>query len=195
MVLILVCTCLAEPVYSYYAVHSTNLDIDWEYPAASDRGGIPADTENYVTLLAEIQEAFQQTNPGWEVTTTLPSSYWYLQGFDLPGMQKYVSWFNVMTYDLHGMWDQFNQYTGPYLLGHTNLTQIDQGLDLLWRNQIDPKNVVMGFGFYGRSFTMTDPSCYGPTCTFSAAGVAVPCSQTAGILIYAGRWPWSVIPL
>jgi GH18 family chitinase len=120
------------------------------------------------------------------VTITLPSSYGYLQNFDLPSLQKYVSWFNFMSYDLHGMRDQFNQYTGPYLLGHTNLTVIDQGMDLLWRNQVDPKNVVMGFGFYGRSFTMTDPSCYGPTCTFSAAGVAGDCSQTAGILIYAG---------
>lgn len=48
------------------------------------------------------------------------------------------------------MWDQHNKYTGPYLKGHTNITEIDQGLDLLWRNGVDSKNVVMGFGFYGR---------------------------------------------
>jgi GH18 family chitinase len=138
-------------------------------------------------LLSEIQDAFASTNPGWEVTITLPSSYWYLQNFDLPNLQRYVSWFNFMSYDLHGAWDQGNQFTGPYLLGHTNLTQIDQGLDLLWRNEVLPSNVVMGFEFYGRSFTMTDPSCMGPECTFSSAGVAGPCSGTAGILIYAGK--------
>jgi chitinase len=119
------------------------------------------------------------------VTITLPSSYWYLQNFDLPNLQKYVSWFNFMSYDLHGAWDQSNQYTGPYLLGHTNITQIDEGFQLLWRNEVKPENVVMGFGFYGRSFTMTDPSCSGPTCTFSSAGAAGDCSGTAGILIYA----------
>jgi chitinase len=27
------------------------LDIDWEYPAADDRGGRPEDFENYVLLL------------------------------------------------------------------------------------------------------------------------------------------------
>jgi chitinase len=59
---------------------------DWEYPAASDRGGVPADTENYIILLGEIQDAFAQTNPGWEVTITLPFSYWHLQNFDLPGL-------------------------------------------------------------------------------------------------------------
>jgi GH18 family chitinase len=126
------------------------------------------------------------TNPGWEVTITLPSSYWYLQNFDLNSLQKYVSWFNFMSYDLHGSWDQLNEYTGPYLLGHTNLTQIDEGFQLLWRNGILPENVVMGFGFYGRSFTMTDPSCTGPTCTFSGPGAPGDCSGTAGILIYAG---------
>ena len=76
------------------------IDIDWEYPAASDRGGIPADTDNYVLLMSEIREAFDQVNPGWEATITVPTSYWYLRGFDLSRLQKYVSWFNVMSYDL-----------------------------------------------------------------------------------------------
>lgn len=123
----------------------------------------------------------------WEISVTLPSSYWYLQGFDLPNMQKYVSWFNFLSYDLHGAWDQGNQFTGPYLLGHTNLTQIAQGLELLWRNGVLPSNVVMGFAFYVRSFTMTDSSCYGPSCTFSSAGAPGDCSGTAGILIYDGK--------
>ncbi|KAJ5190508.1 uncharacterized protein N7498_009493 [Penicillium cinerascens] len=45
----------------------------------------------------------------------------------------------MMSYDLHGMWDQGNKYTGSYLRGHTNLTEIDIGMDLLWRNNIDPQ--------------------------------------------------------
>ncbi len=76
------------------------IDIDWEYPAADDRGGIPIDTPNYVTLIAEMRELFDRENPGWEITITIPTSYWYLRGFDLGGLQKYVSWFNLMSYDL-----------------------------------------------------------------------------------------------
>ena len=60
------------------------------------------------------------------------------------------------------MWDQHNRFTGPCLEDHTNITEIDAGLDLLWRNDIDPGNIVMGLAFYGRSFTMSDPSCYTP---------------------------------
>lgn len=164
------------------------VDIDWEYPAADDRGGRVADTQNYVLLMAEIQDAFQQSgNSGWDATITLPTSYWYLRGFDINRLQKYVSWFNLMSYDLHGMWDQHNRFTGPYLNGHTNISEIDQGLKLLWRNGVDPKNVVLGFAFYGRSFTMADPSCYQPNgvCKFSTAGQPGDCTQTAGILTYS----------
>lgn len=30
---------------------------------------------------------------------TLPTSYWYLQHFDLPNIAPNVDWFNFMTYD------------------------------------------------------------------------------------------------
>ncbi len=46
------------------------------------------------------------------------------------------------------MWDQHNKFTGPYLEGHTNISEIEQGLDLLWRNGIAPHQVVFGFAFY-----------------------------------------------
>lgn len=44
----------------------------------------------------------------------------------------------------------------------------------------------MGFGFYGRSFSMTDPKCPDPGCIFSGAGAAGPCTDTEGILTYSG---------
>ncbi|RMY34078.1 hypothetical protein D0866_05494 [Hortaea werneckii] len=161
------------------------VDIDWEYPAALDRGGRPEDTNNFVLLASEIREAFDRHNPGWEVTITIPTSYWYMRGFDLPGLQKYVSYFNLMSYDLHGGWDKHNEFTGPYLEGHTNITEIDNGLDLLWRNDVKPENVVMGFAFYGRSFTMADTSCSTPDgCKFSTTGRPGDCSTTSGILLY-----------
>ncbi|KAK9422564.1 putative chitinase [Seiridium unicorne] len=162
------------------------IDLDWEYPSAGDRGGQPDDAENYVLLVSELREAFDAENPGWTITVTLPTSYWYLRGFLPEEMQKYVSWFNLMSYDLHGMWDHDNIWTGPYLEGHTDITQIDLGLDLLWRNNIKPENVVFGTAFYGRSFTLSDPNCNTPNgiCEFTTGGTPGTCSATAGILTY-----------
>ncbi|ETS88166.1 hypothetical protein PFICI_01994 [Pestalotiopsis fici W106-1] len=162
------------------------IDLDWEYPSADDRGGIPSDADAYVLLVSDLRDAFDAKNPGWTISVTLPTSYWYLRGFNIKSMQKYVSWFNLMSYDLHGTWDHDNHWTGPYLKGHTDITEIDSGLDLLWRNGIDPSNVVFGMGFYGRSFTMADSSCYEPNgvCEFSSGGRAGTCSGTVGILTY-----------
>lgn len=55
-----------------------------------------------------------------------------------------------MSYDIYGTWDKVIDEIGPYVYADTNLTVIDQGLQLLWHNNIDPANVNFGIGFYGR---------------------------------------------
>ncbi|RAH59433.1 hypothetical protein BO85DRAFT_485906 [Aspergillus piperis CBS 112811] len=99
-------------------------------------------------------------------------------------MAKYVDYFNLISYDLHGMWDQDITWIGPYFKGHTNITETDLGLDLLWRSE---SKVVFGFAFYGRSFTIAHPNCYQPNgkCEFSDGGIPGSCSDTSGILTYA----------
>jgi chitinase len=62
-------------------------------------------------------------------------------------------------------------------------------LDLLWRAGVDSNKVVMGQGWYGRSFTLVDPSCNTPNsiCEFpstNGGGNPGPCSKASGILDY-----------
>lgn len=121
------------------------MDLDWEYPQADDRGGQPADTENYVALAKELKAALG----GKGLSMTLPTSYWYLQHFDVKSLQDSVDWFNFMTYDLHGVWDAQSRFLGPYIAPHTNLTEIDLGLDLLWRAGVSADKVVLGLGWVG----------------------------------------------
>ncbi|KAL4801184.1 killer toxin alpha/beta [Aspergillus unguis] len=155
------------------------VDLDWEYPGADDRGGITADTANFVHLLRDMKNAF---GGSYGISVTLPASYWYLRWFDVQGMQEHVDFFNIMTYDIHGVWDASNKHTGPYVRPHTNITEIKQGLDLLWRNEIDPSGVNFGLGWYGRSFTLEDPSCNRPDCIFSYGGKPGECTQSSGTL-------------
>ena len=70
------------------------VDLDWEYPQADDRGGKQADTENYVALAKELKVALG----GKGLSMTLPTSFWYLQHFDVNSLQNSVDWFNFMTY-------------------------------------------------------------------------------------------------
>lgn len=71
-------------------------DLDWEYPQAEDRGGVKADTANYVALVKEMKAAFGSK---YGISVTLPTSFWYLQHFDLVNMEPHVDWFNLMSYD------------------------------------------------------------------------------------------------
>ncbi|KAI9043450.1 bacteriodes thetaiotaomicron symbiotic chitinase [Aspergillus affinis] len=111
-----------------------------------------------------------------------------------------------MAYDIHGTWDGTSKWTSSVVNPHTNLTVFDGmvrfshrvapayflvrfgGLDLLWRNDIDPKKILLGLGFYGRSFTLDDSACTSPGCDFYTkndnTGGAAPgtCTGTSGFL-------------
>lgn len=60
----------------------------------------------------------------------------YMQHFDIVAIEKTVDWLNVMTYDLHGTWDSTDRFIGPIVNAHTNLTEIDNTMDLFWRNKV-----------------------------------------------------------
>ncbi|GLA39981.1 hypothetical protein AnigIFM63309_007585 [Aspergillus niger] len=165
------------------------IDIDWEYPAAEDRGGASTDTDDYVTFLSELRDALEQISViRLLYTIETDKAPGYLKGFNVTGMEPYVDYFNFMSYDIHGTWDGKSKWTSSDVNSHTNLTEISAGLDLLWRNGVDPSKVLLGLGFYGRSFTLANPSCDTPGCPFNTAnnstggGVAGECTQTSGIL-------------
>ncbi|KAK2766602.1 hypothetical protein FQN53_006662 [Emmonsiellopsis sp. PD_33] len=157
------------------------VDIDWEYPGAPDRGGKEDDTKNFVLLMKTIRETFTKSGRKLGLTFTGPSSYWYMRWFDIPGLLKYCDWMNLMSYDLHGVWDSQNPI-GSIVQGHTNLTEIKRAVELLWRVKVPPSKVALGFGFYGRAFTLQDPNCIDPGCPFSGGAKAGVCTGTSGYL-------------
>lgn len=106
------------------------VDFDWEYPGADDRGGSDDDAANYIALLKELRAAIDASGHDYIVTFTAPTSYWYLRHFDVKSMEPYVDWINLMSYDLHGVWDSDNPI-GSQVLAHSNLTEIDLALDLV----------------------------------------------------------------
>ncbi|KAH8892941.1 glycoside hydrolase [Thozetella sp. PMI_491] len=145
------------------------VDIDWEYPVAPERSGRPEDFANYPILLQNLRSAFNTAGHSYGLSITLPSSFWYLQNFDIVKLEPIVDWFNMMA----------------YVFAHTNLTEIDQSLKLLWRNNISPSKVVLGLGFYGRSFALQDPSCSDPGCPFTGGAPAGACTNSIGTLSFA----------
>ncbi|TGO28825.1 hypothetical protein BPAE_0022g00150 [Botrytis paeoniae] len=95
------------------------IDIDWEYPAAEDQGGVAADTANFVQFMKELRSAFGTLG----ITTTLPSSYWYLQGFEVKNLQGSVDWFNLLLI-FYGEMPNFDEEDGVIVIREINSTRL-----------------------------------------------------------------------
>ncbi|KAH7038273.1 glycosyl hydrolases family 18-domain-containing protein [Microdochium trichocladiopsis] len=161
------------------------VDIDWEYPGAPDRGGKEQDTANYVELLKDMRTHFDDQTERWGISFAAPTSYWYLRWFDIENMARYVNWINVMSYDLHGAWDDKYSYIGNYVNSHTNLTEITEALDLMWRANVPANRVNLGIGFYGRTFQLENSNCNTPGCRQKGGASPGPCTDTSGVLSFA----------
>ncbi|KAI0350483.1 hypothetical protein OH77DRAFT_1430947 [Trametes cingulata] len=161
------------------------VDIDWEYPVACERGGVPADTANMVAMFKTLRETFSASGHTFGISFTAPSSYWYLQHFDLLGLLTYADWVNLMSYDLHGVWDAKDVFIGNIVQAHTNLTEIEQSVQLFQRVGVPLDRIVLGLGFYGRSFQLSDPSCSKPGCPFNGPAPGGPCTAADGTLSFA----------
>lgn len=112
----------------------------------------------------------------------MPTSFWYLRHFDLKAVD-HVDFVNVMSYDLHGVWDGKNPI-GQFIYGHTNITEMKSAFDLFWRNDVAANKLNMGLGFYGRAFQLQDPACSKPGCGFKGGADKGGCSGESGILSY-----------
>lgn len=91
---------------------------------------------------------------------------------------------NVISYDLHGIWDSTDPI-GNQVLAHTNITKINDALDLIWQNDIPASKLNLGLGFYGRLFQLSDPTCYKPGCAFKGGASPGPCTDNSGTLSYS----------
>lgn len=63
---------------------------------APERNGRPEDYANFPSWLTNLRADFAATGHNWGITITLPSSFWYLQNFDIVKLEPIVDWFNMM---------------------------------------------------------------------------------------------------
>ncbi|KAJ1951262.1 hypothetical protein EC988_004094, partial [Linderina pennispora] len=157
------------------------VDIDWEYPTSSDHGGRPEDYGNFVTWIKELREAVGSGS----ISISAPASPYYLKGYDIVALSKLVDYIVYMTYDLHGTWDANIKSAGPYLNPHANITEVNTAIKILERAGVKSDKILMGLGFYGRSFKMADPRCSTTGCKFTKGGAPGKCTNVSGVLSYA----------
>lgn len=158
------------------------IDIDWEYPGETDIEGIPADGldsgEKYLDLVKRIKSTLPS---GKTVSVAIPATYWYLKGFPVKDMQDYVTYFVLMAYDYHGVWESKSATTGT-IECHSDFTEIQQSLILLDKAKVKMWKLAGGVSTYGRTFKASSTSCTSSGCSYSGAGNSRSSTNTKGIL-------------
>ncbi|WP_237321114.1 glycosyl hydrolase family 18 protein [Streptomyces sp. JJ36] len=111
------------------------VDIDYEYATSMQDAGNPLDWEvanarraglvkGYAELMRVLREKLDRAGAAdgqhYLLTVAAPSSGYLLRGMETYQMQKYLDYVNIMSYDLHGAW---NEYVGP------NAALYDDGRD------------------------------------------------------------------
>ena len=104
----------------------------------------------------------------------------YLAGFDPTGMEPYVDFYNYMAYDLHGPWEA--QTLGAFVRSQTSIVDINSTMLPLWFDGVEPSKINLGIAYYGRGYTLSDPSCQSPGCGYTGPSEPGPCTNSAGLL-------------
>ncbi|KAK3385340.1 endochitinase [Podospora didyma] len=140
------------------------LDIDWEYPQN------PSEAADFVSLLAESRSALDAyaastAEPGappfhYELTVACPAGAQNFEKMDLPGMDKYLDFWNLMAYDFAGSWDsvaghQANLFHCGSNAACTPFSTV-AAIDYYVGKGVAPDKIVLGMPLYGRAFQETE---------------------------------------
>jgi len=136
------------------------IDIDWEYPGYEDHSGRPEDTVNFTLLLQAIRSQLDGLGEArgitYGLTAALPCGPDKIEKIQVNQIKDILTEFNLMSYDLHGAWDDLTGTNAPMFdQGWTDETPrwsvhgcvnnyVDLGVPLSKMN--------IGLPFYGRSF-------------------------------------------
>ncbi|MBL1223784.1 glycosyl hydrolase family 18 protein [Enterococcus sp. BWR-S5] len=154
------------------------LDIDWEYPGSvrepdlvdskNDEGTPKAsekDRENFVTLLKELRAGLEtlgkKTGKDYELSVALAAGPYTLNmGTDIAGVFEVVDFANLMTYDIHGAWENTtNHHSGLYTSskapqgdGKPWSFSTNDSVNFFLNNGATPEKIVIGAAFYSRGW-------------------------------------------
>ncbi|KAF3934333.1 Chitotriosidase-1 [Dactylella cylindrospora] len=153
------------------------IDLDWEYPVDA------TEAANYVDLLRLCRQYLDEVNPSFELSVAAPCGPDKITKLDIPGMDKYLDFWNLMAYDFAGSWSSVSGHAANFYASTSNPGSTDFAFDdsLKLYSAVDPKKIVVGMPLYGRGFASTD-------------GVGKPYSGSGAGHWEAGVWDYKDLP-
>jgi chitinase len=135
------------------------IDFDWEYPGGGGLDGnavSPNDGANYALTLGLVRQKLDalggRLGREYEISVASPAGLDKIANFNLPGLSPHVDFFNVMTYDFHGTWENTTGHQAAFTgdpVGYDIQTAVKAYLDA----GVDPKQIVLGAPLYTRAWS------------------------------------------
>ncbi|WP_082743697.1 MULTISPECIES: glycosyl hydrolase family 18 protein [unclassified Burkholderia] len=128
------------------------IDFDWEYPNAMGmniENYSEADYGNFAKLMGEVRDAI---GPERLITAAMSATPANLGGFDWAELERYMDYFNLMTYDVNGGWSDIAGHNSPlyYYPGSESPVSLDGTTRFLLSQGVKPEKINLGVAFYGR---------------------------------------------
>jgi chitinase len=169
-----------ESVVSFIKEYKLDgLDIDWEYPGMKGIGNpfVPEDKENFSSLMRELRESMDKIAKGQVLTFAVAGWEEFFNHVELDKVMPYVTYMNIMSYDLAGGNDNYTSH-------HTNLGLvkmedikgtpaekkiIEEGdstkpysaekiISYCMGKGVNPGQIIIGSGFYGKAWIGVPPA-------------------------------------
>ncbi len=141
-------------------------DIDWEFPMKGGPKGTHnnvCDKEHLTKFFALFRQKLNKIDPKLILTAAVAADKPNISDYNLTKDQKYVNWFNVMTYDFHGVWDSItahhtNVLSSPLDTTDNNIrSSFDKSVKYFMDTlHVNRDKIVPGAAFYGKCWFNVD---------------------------------------
>jgi chitinase len=142
------------------------IDVDWEYPGSS-QGGIassPHDRDNFTLLLQALRTRLDAAGArnGHRYTLSVAVADGKLvDGMDIAAVNRYVDWFNLMTYDFcNALTSETCHHAGLHAsaLAPADARTTARAVRQYLAAGVPPAKLIIGAAFYGREFGDVQPA-------------------------------------
>jgi len=176
-------------------------DIDWEYPVVAGHNSLdgkatPQDYNNYVRFLHILREEFEQEaqtsgQPRLLLTAAVGVGKQNADlAYNIPAMSLSLDLISMMTYDLHGAWDDVTGFNAPLYATDADTNKFTYPLSVSWAvdywldHGARPDQLLLGFASYGRGFKLSQKDCTSPLCPVSGPCAMGSATREKGYLAY-----------
>lgn len=180
--------------------HADGIDVDWEYPGSSQAGiaSSPQDRANFTLLLKTLRASLDAAGAkaGRRYTLSVAVADGPLaDGIDIAAVNRYVDWFNLMTYDFcNSLTTTTCHQAGLYAskLAPAGARTGERAVEQYLAAGVPARKLVIGAAFYGREFGDVNPAHDGLYQPYGKFIAFVPWSKLASKYIgkrgYVRHW-------